>query len=205
MTVSIRVGGTHNLDGKSYTQSRNLTAEGSVQKKPSRAAAKQGVLTTRTDADTGSLTMNAGHGITTGAKIDLYWANADGTRGVRRNVTVGTVATNVVPIDLGTGDDLPIATTAITAMVPQAYDFRLDGDELVALMASCPGPAVIVLTGDDDVEDFAIVLPYGGMTYAWDNRSGAANPIAGDTVTKAYITHGDIVSRDIQIGAAVSA
>lgn len=205
MTVSIRVGGQHSLDGKSYTQNLSLTAQGSVQKKPTRTAAKTGTLSTRTNATDGTLTMTAGHGFTDAVKIDLYWANADGTRGVRRNVTVGTVATNSVPISGGTGDDLPIATTAITAMIPVAYDFRFDGDELVALMASCPAPSVIVLTGDDDVEDYAIALPYGGMSFVWHNRSGVANPVAGDAITKAYITHGDAASRDVQVAAAVSA
>jgi hypothetical protein len=205
MTVSVKVGGTSSMDGKTYAQNRTLTAEGVVSKRPSKAAAKTGALTTRTDNDTGTLTMDAGHGITTGAKLDMYWANADGTRGVRRNVTVGTVAVNSVPIDLGSGDNLPIAPTAITAMVPTASDFRFDGDELVALMASCAEPCVIVLTGDDDVEDLAIVMPYGGMSYIWDKQSGITNPVAGDVITKAWITHGSSVGiKDVQIGAALS-
>src|SRR4051812_13463763 len=69
-------------------------------------AAKTGTLTTRTSNTVGTLTMTAGHGITTAALQDIYW---DG--GSRRNVTVGTVATNSVPFSGGIGDNLPAAAT----------------------------------------------------------------------------------------------
>lgn len=89
-------------------------------------AAKAGLLTTRTDDDTGTLTMDPGHGITTGAKLDVYWTNADGTRGSRVDMTVGTVSGNTVPIDLGTGDNLPIQGAAIRAMVPVIEVLNID-------------------------------------------------------------------------------
>jgi len=76
------------------------------------AVAKVGTLSTRTDNNTGILTMAASHGITTGATIDLYWVG-----GIRRGMTVGTVSVNSVPIDLGAGDNLPAQDTAIVACV----------------------------------------------------------------------------------------
>ena len=75
--------------------------------------ASPGELTLRTDDNTGTITMNdAGHGITTGAKVDVYWAG-----GVQYNVTVGTVSGASVPIDLGSGDDLPSEDTAVVVSV----------------------------------------------------------------------------------------
>lgn len=67
-----------------------------------------GTLTTRTDGNTGVITLSPGHGIATGDKVDIYWAG-----GVQKNVTVGTVSTNSMPFDLGVGRDLPAATTAV--------------------------------------------------------------------------------------------
>lgn len=69
-----------------------------------------GELTTRTDADTGELTMaTANHGISTGDTVNLTW---DG--GSRSDVTVGNVSGTTVPIDGGTGTDLPATSTDIT-------------------------------------------------------------------------------------------
>jgi len=204
MTVSVRVGRNVNLDGKTYSQSKQLTAEGSINRRPSRAAAKIGALTTRTSDTAGELTMNAGHGITTGVKLDIYWS-VGGVNGVRRNVTVGAVAVNQVPFTLGTGDILPADESPITAMIPVAMELRFDGDDLVAIAVASTVPAVVVLTGDDDVEDHAIVLPYDNMEYDWDKENGTVNPIAGDVITKAYITHGSSAgTKEIPIGIATN-
>jgi len=69
-----------------------------------------GTLTTRSDDNTGTLTLDTGHGITTGQVFSVFWAN-----GAQHRVTAGTVATNSVPIDSGEGDNLPAQGTAIVA------------------------------------------------------------------------------------------
>jgi hypothetical protein len=76
----------------------------------------RGSLTTRTDADTGEITMStqiAPHGITTGEIVDVVWS-----RGWRLGMTVGTVSGNSVPIDGGEGDDLPTVASA-QVFIPQ--------------------------------------------------------------------------------------
>jgi hypothetical protein len=117
-TLTVRTEATY----LARSTSRSLAATGNSAEvaSPTLAAAKTGTLTTRTDNDTGTLTMTAGHGITTGQTLDVYWAG-----GQRRGMTVGTVATNSVPIDGGAGDNLPANTTAITAMVPTSVPFLL--------------------------------------------------------------------------------
>jgi hypothetical protein len=198
MTVSVRVGKNINLDGKTYSEARTVTAEGSSNRRPSRAAAKTGALTTRTDNDTGEITGQAGHGVTTGAKLDVYW---DG--GCRRNMLVGTVAGTAIPVDGGAGDNLPAEDVAVTFMVPVAMELRFDGDDLKALAVSCTVPAIVVLTGDDDVEDYAIMMPNDGMAVSWDSESGVTNPVAGDVITKAYITHGSSAgTKEVAVGIA---
>ena len=76
------------------------TNEGTGTKEVALPIAKAGTLTTRTEDDTGEATLGAGHGITTGAIVDIYWSG-----GRRYGVTVGTVAGNVVPFGApgGTG------------------------------------------------------------------------------------------------------
>jgi hypothetical protein len=89
-----------------------------------------GTLTTRTDDETGTLTMDeAAHGIETGNIINLSWAT-----GARNTITVGTVSGTSVPIgadDEGTGDDLPIATTEVTASIVGAL--MLDPDDTASV------------------------------------------------------------------------
>ena len=63
----------------------------------------------RTNDTTGTLTLSTGHGITTGAIINITWSG-----GSRQYVTVGTVSTNSVPISAGIGNPLPAANTVIT-------------------------------------------------------------------------------------------
>lgn len=115
------------IDGEGFSQEGVTDDYNNVQKVAldgdELPLAKVGELTTRTDNETGTLTMDTGHGITTGARLDLYWADGDGagTPGSRRGITVGTVSGNTVPIgadNSGSGDNLPLVNTAITAMIP---------------------------------------------------------------------------------------
>src|SRR4051794_23760974 len=104
---------TFQVAGQSYNTSRQVQANAANPYSVDLPAAKTGQLTTHTDNTTGTLTMAGGHGITTGARLDVYW-----TGGSRRGVTVGTVATNSVPFSGGAGDNLPLVNTNVTAMVP---------------------------------------------------------------------------------------
>ncbi len=147
-------------------------------------AAKVGALTTRTDDNTGELTMQASHGITTGAKLDLYWAS-----GKRLGMTVGTVATNAVPIDGGSGDNLPADETAITAMVPVEFPIVADGDDVVTIDAWSTADADVLITDASNVSILA--LETDGNGYSWLAASGETNPVAGDSIAKVFFSHGD--------------
>lgn len=102
---------------------------------------KSGSLTTRTDDDTGTLTMAGGHGITTGQSLILLW------EGGSRTVNAGTVAGNSVPIDGGVGTILPDAATAVSAVLsagiteavmPECYWARVDVSDEAHMWAGIP-------------------------------------------------------------------
>lgn len=150
-------------------------------------AAKIGTCT-RSDANTGVLTMASGHGITTGNLLHLYWTEG-GVKKFRRSV-VGTVSGNSVPIDLGAGDDLPVtAATAITAMVPFIELLPLDGDSIQALLLSCSRPAQVAFLDGSNVELVGITTD-GSNAYFWDADSGKANPLNGVIVESVRLSHG---------------
>lgn len=190
MTIANVITKTVQLDGKTYNEQVNVNSDSANRREIPLAAAKTGTLTTRTDNDTGSLTMTAGHGITTGSGLDVYW-NIGGVPGSRRNMTVGTVAGDVVPIDGGIGDNLPAAASAITAMVPVAKELRWDGDDMQILAITADAQATMVLTGDDNVEDFGVQIVTPNQLYEWHTGSGVTNPIATDVITKVFCSHGD--------------
>lgn len=156
------------------------------------AAAKSGNLSTRTDNDTGTLTMDSGgHGITTGARLDIYWAT-----GSRRGVAVGTVSGTSVPIDLGSGDNLPTQGTLITAMVPISVPIIITGDNTVGLAVKNPAggaqaaKATFVFAKSDNTEGTHFVVGSGGCG-SWFSSEGTTNPIAGDAITQVFVSHGD--------------
>lgn len=162
------------------------------------AAAKTGTLTTRTSASQGSVTGQSGHGVTTGARLDVYWAT-----GQRRGMIVGTVSGTTIPLtDSGDGDDLPAATTALTLMVPQEKELVFDTADVAALAVKNAGndKAQIVFAIDDDTEKLAIPLAAGGV-YIWDQDDNTDLPFASGAIVKAFLSQGDSAATAVvQIG-----
>lgn len=87
-------------------------------------AGEAGTLTTRTDNTTGTATLGASHGITTGMTVDVFWAS-----GVRYGVTVGTVSGTSVPFSGGSGDNLPSTSTSLVITEQVSVTVQIDGDE----------------------------------------------------------------------------
>jgi hypothetical protein len=125
LNISIAVSGA----GGNISQSWSRTADGGILRNVAVPAAKVGSITTRTDNTTGTFTMNAGHGLTTGQKVDVYWT-VGGVSGRRYGVTLGTVATNSVPFSGGAGDNLPANNSAVTVSPQITVVIDIDGDNL---------------------------------------------------------------------------
>lgn len=166
------------------TQPVIRTNSGPIGLEDTLSSAKSGTLTTRTDNNTGELTMAAGHGITTGQIIDIYW---DG--GVQRSVTVGTVATNAVPIDGGIGDNLPADETAITAVVQKSINLAIDGDntDIIAIVLETTtktlrtaGNVQFLDAASDVIAEIDLVA---NVPQVWDIEGGSSNPFTGDPIT----------------------
>lgn len=199
------------IDGEGFTMEGTTADYNNVQKtaldEDTLTPAKVGELTTRTDNETGTLTMTTGHGITTGARLDLYWEDGDGagTPGSRRGITVGTVSGNSVPIgadNSGSGDNLPLVNTAITAMVPHyesvgSFDMSTALAWGASISGLTDGTRCTISLGNYTTayaEGGSITL--GGTTYgtvaAWAAENQGTNPLAAaTTVNRIYVSHGD--------------
>jgi hypothetical protein len=159
------------------------------------AAAPTGSLTTRSSGTAGTLTMaSASHGITTGARMDVFW---DG--GSCYGATVGTVSGVSVPFTLAQGTALPVADTAVTACIPTAVTTSLGGSTVTGIQAQATtqssdfGFNIVVAEADATT----IYNVGGGLTpttpsYLW-NGSGT-NPVTGATIGKVYFANGSSTS-----------
>jgi hypothetical protein len=177
------------VDNQTFTQAGVNTGPTIKRATPSVPAAKTGQLTTRTNNTDGTLTMDPGHGFATADKIDLFWAG-----GQRRNVTVGTVATNSVPISGGTGDNLPNLVSGsfpITAMKPTQTSLPATGDNVDALAVAAEVPAFVVFRSASNTVLAAYSLVSGALAQVWAASTGATNPLAGGAVDHVLMSHGD--------------
>jgi hypothetical protein len=196
MSVQTRITKTVQAAGRTFSPAATiLTAESQTLSNASVPAAKTGTLTTRTDNDTGELTMTTGHGITTGARLDLFWVTS-GVAKRRYGMTVGTVATNAVPIDGGAGDNLPATSTTIYCSVPQKVAAAFVGNDLVQVVAKCDqSPTQVTFTESDGTTVLKNVhFTTDNAMYDWDSSSAATNPFAGVTAAFAYLSNGDPAS-----------
>lgn len=168
-------------------------ASGGITQELTLPAAKSGTLSARTNDSEGTLTLEAGHGIETGDVIDVYW---DG--GMRRNVDVGTVAGNDVPISGGAGDVLPAQDTALTAFRQQEIDTDFDGD-LLEVLAALLGKRGRVAFHSAGGEQLSIDLVASEM-WSWFSNRGVANPLAGVAVTHVIVTQAEISPAQFALG-----
>lgn len=195
MPINANYSRSYTVNGRTFGTQQTVSSAVAIDIGQDLTAAWAGTLTTRTDAATGTLTMASGsHTITTGARLDIYWTNADGTFGHRRGVTVGTVAGTSVPFSLGAGDNLPTAASAVTAQVPTQLSVVVTGNTVVSISASCVTGGLIVFTDNVPTEMSYAFLTSSSQSYCWTSTDGGTNPLAGKAVTRAYVSQPNSVT-----------
>lgn len=168
------------IGGKTYSHQETLSEEGLEAVDSTIPKGYTGELTTRTDNNTGVVTMeDEDHTISNGATVDVYW---DG--GQRRGMTVTGVTGAAVTIDLGSGENLPaLNTTGVIVCEVVEIEVSFLGNNLAALMATADFTRCqIVLYGEDTNE--------GELTTRTDNDTGE---ITADSAGHTVAT-GDLVN-----------
>lgn len=189
----------------SVAKTQTFTTDGEVAVNPSMVVAEAGSLTTRTDNDTGTITMSSGgHGITTGEVVDVYW-----TGGVQYGATVGTVSGTSVPIDTGSGDNLPAQDTAVTVAEQQTITINIDGDNAsLVVLYLVPSSATDTTAAHVDLRDsggstIAEIDLVAGVPRVWDLSAGDANPFTGNPITQAKCSQAGTTTARTLIMAAL--
>lgn len=161
------------------------------------AAGSTAELTTRTDNDTGLLTVTAGHGLQSADLVDVYW---DG--GCRYGMTA-TVDVNAVTVDGGAGDNLPAGATDLVVCKQTVIDYPdVDGDNIIIIAAQCERRAHLDIRSESAT--VAAVDLAAGESWAWASDTGMDNPLASETITEIRVSLGDAENAaTLYIGALV--
>ena len=174
-----------------------LTSPNEVGSEPSVPAAKTGSLTVRTNTTDGTITLDAGHGLTTGT-FDIFWSG-----GSRSQVTC-TITVNACVITGGTGDDLPAAATAMTVSDLTSEAFVFTGDNAVGgLFYSNLGSGFnttdlngyIHFTLANDTVEVTYKLTALVPSNSWDGADVSTNPFAGLAIAKVKFSNGNTAAR----------
>jgi hypothetical protein len=114
--------------GLSFSGGKNREADNEANYKPVIPAGKTVTSWVKIDGNTATCNLPGGHGYTNGV-FDVFW------EGGRRYGVSGTIVTNALSLDNGTGDDFPASATVGVVVCRQVQiNIGIDGDNL-ALVA----------------------------------------------------------------------
>lgn len=160
------------------------------------SAGTAAVLTTRTDADTASLTA-ASHPFNNGDLVDVYW-----TGGVRYGMLVSSDAANtfvVGAVGVGSGDNLPVETTALVVCKQQVIntDFDPDDVKIIRIVSTVRGHVEFIDTEAVSVMGQELIA---SEPWEWKSGQGIANPLTGDPIDEIRVSNGSTAAGTFSIG-----
>lgn len=174
----------------SINQSVVRSGDSKIELEVSLPAGKSGTLTTRTDANTGVVTVSSGHGITDTDTVDVYWSG-----GRRYGVDVTATDSTTISIDLGSGDDLPSTSTAVVIVKQVPFNLALDGDnaKIVGVsyeVAGASGYGCRVTLLDSGDATIAGLDLDANVPNVVDIEGGQTNPYTGNPITDGVASNG---------------
>ncbi len=148
-----------------------------------------GTLSTRTDDNTGVVTVSS-HSITISDTVDIYWSG-----GRRYGVDVTAQDATTISIDLGAGDNLPTATTAVVIVKQVPFNLALDGDnaKIVGVsyeVADASGYGCRVTLFDSADDTITGLDLDANVPNVVDIEGGQTNPYTGDPITDGVASNG---------------
>jgi hypothetical protein len=171
------------LNAGGVSISKSITREGTpINLEETLPIATAGTLSTRTDNDTGIVTV-ASHSITASDQVAVFWSG-----GRRYDVDVTAVTATTISIDIGSGDNLPIATTAVTIVAMTTINILIDGDntKVIGLSLETSDTTLttkgLLLFEDATGDDIAVSDLTANAPIVYDITGGSSNPFTGDVI-----------------------
>lgn len=167
--------------GEKITEPLSITGNNGVAFDFVIPGAKVGELTTRTDNNTGVLTMAAGHGFTTDypgdpTRLMVFWTNAGVTEW--RWMFINEVDGNDVTVDGGEGYNLPTVNTAITAMVEVRKKLAVPANALQAFAYQANAQTFVTGFAIGATEMLFNALVDSNRIFEWQKGNGRTNPVS---------------------------
>lgn len=145
----------------------------------------------KTDANTAACNLASGHAQTNG-KFDVYW-----TGGMRYGVD-GTISTDALALDGGSGTDFPASATAGVVVCKQvSINTNIDGDalEIIGLSLEYASPSSTSVghvdmqdSGPATIEELDLTANAPAI---FDIEGGAANVFTGNPIVVTKASHND--------------
>ena len=173
----------------SINQSVVRSGDSKIELEISLPAGTAGTLTTRTDDNTGIVTV-ASHSITISDTVDVYWST-----GRRYGVDVTAQDATTISIDLGAGDNLPTTSTAVVIVKQVPFNLAIDGDNAkivgVSYEVAGGGGYGCRVTLFDSADDTITGLDLdANVPNVVDIEGGQTNPYTGDQITDGVASNG---------------
>lgn len=153
--------GRMTIGGKTYQEVINYNADNMKSVNRSLVSALPCQLTTRTDNDTGILTLATGHGITAADFIGFAWL-VGSTWTYRYNVDITAAGGTTLGIDIGNGTNLPANLTSGFVMIRQREEMIVNQlpSTWKAMLFGSTKECLCVLTLDVAALDTPTYYPY---------------------------------------------
>lgn len=188
---------TGSVAGVTINASVSRTETGQISHEVTLTAGLAGTLSTRTDNDTGILTVTAGHGIVGTDVIDIYWTGGRRYGAVVDSVTATTITFGTVTV--GSGDNLPVVDTAIVVAKQQTVDTDFDGDNLKMIVGYADQRAHLHFQENDGTSIASVDLA-ANEPWWWFSDNGFSNALTGDPVGAIKVTNGTTTAATLRLG-----
>ena len=177
--------------GITFSGGKTRTTDNEAGLKPVIPAGKTVTSWVKTDANTAGCNLPSGHGYSNG-NFDVFW------EGGRRYGVPGTISTNALTLDGGTGDDFPASATVGVVVCRQVQvNVAIDGDALAlfatkAAFTDQAADAQVSVTFHDAAADQIAHLDLeANRVVIIDVEGGDTNPFTGDPITYALVGNGN--------------
>jgi hypothetical protein len=145
-------------------------------------------LSTRTDDNTGIVTVASGHGITDADTVTLFW---DG--GIRRGLTVTATTSTTISIDAGAGDNLPLVSSVGVIAKEVVTSLGHVGNDLVIFAVYSPQRLMANIRDVDPATIKAVDIA-AKESWAYISNFSGDNPFADETLVTAVLANGGTVA-----------
>jgi len=143
--------------------------------------------------DAATCNLPADHGYVDG-KMDVFWT------GGRRYDVDGTIVTNALTLDGGTGDAFPASASAdVVVCTPIQINTAIDGDQVAMMIVNCTQRASLYFEDADGDSIAHLDISAANEPYTWHDTSNLTNPLTGDPIVVCFASNGSTTAAVLDI------